>query len=201
MAGSLVQQVYGRNNSVRKYFSTFSIARLLKVDPGSIANWIDQGRLKAHRTPGGHRRVTNADLREFLQKQEIPLPPEIDNRASCVLLVEEDRAIAEEICAQIQKAHPACQVMHARSAFLAGEAIATHPVNVMIIDLKTAGIDGIEICKHVKSQPPTCHIQIVGLAGAEDQPEAMVKSGAKACLATPLDMPQLLAEIATCLKT
>jgi hypothetical protein len=58
--------------------STFAIAEMLHVDPGSVANWIDQDLLKAHRTPGGHRRVAIEDLVQFLRKHKMPVPPELD---------------------------------------------------------------------------------------------------------------------------
>ena len=67
---------------MNRNYSTFSIAKLLQVDPGSIANWIDQGLLKAHRTPGGHRRVGEADLRTFLASQQMPVP-EDETRFCC----------------------------------------------------------------------------------------------------------------------
>ena len=38
--------------TVAKNLSTFAIAEMLHVDPGSVANWIDQKLLKAYRTPG-----------------------------------------------------------------------------------------------------------------------------------------------------
>ena len=61
-----------------KNLSTFAIAEMLHVDPGSVANWIDQGLLKAHRTPGGHRRVASEDLVMFLREHKMPIPAELD---------------------------------------------------------------------------------------------------------------------------
>ena len=61
-----------------KTLSTFAIAKMLYVDPGSVANWIDRGMLVAHRTPGGHRRVATEDLVTFLRDHKMPIPGELN---------------------------------------------------------------------------------------------------------------------------
>ena len=56
--------------------STFKIAHLLHVNPSSVANWVDQGLLLAHRTPGGHRRFRESEVRSMLAQltSEATLP-------------------------------------------------------------------------------------------------------------------------------
>jgi CheY-like chemotaxis protein len=68
------------------------VARMCQVTPATVANWIDQGHLKGTRTPTGHRRVTSGDLVDFLQRHEIPVPPELaqDVPRDTVVLVEDD---------------------------------------------------------------------------------------------------------------
>ena len=58
----------------KRNLSTFAVASLLEVDPGSVVNWVDEGMLKAHRTPGGHRRVAREDLLAFLREHKMPIP-------------------------------------------------------------------------------------------------------------------------------
>ncbi|MCB9556389.1 MAG: helix-turn-helix domain-containing protein [Deltaproteobacteria bacterium] len=60
-----------------RVYSSPQIAGLIGVDPSSINRWIDAGRLPAHRTLGGHRRVTARDLRSFLQSNQLPIPHEL----------------------------------------------------------------------------------------------------------------------------
>jgi excisionase family DNA binding protein len=70
---------------MKRYYSSRDVAFLIKSDPSSVNRWIDSGKLKAHRTPGGHRRVNPADLLEFLEQHGMPIPAEL--RASCVILI------------------------------------------------------------------------------------------------------------------
>ena len=58
-----------------------------------MANWIDQGHLKGHRTPTGRRRVVVDDLTAFLRAHGMPVPPELMGAPVArpvVVLVEDD---------------------------------------------------------------------------------------------------------------
>ncbi|MGK0347351.1 MAG: excisionase family DNA binding protein, partial [Myxococcota bacterium] len=44
------------------------------VSLGTVANWVDSGRLPAHRTPGGHRRIGSVDLRMFADALDYAVP-------------------------------------------------------------------------------------------------------------------------------
>ncbi|MBN2407060.1 MAG: helix-turn-helix domain-containing protein [Elusimicrobia bacterium] len=61
----------------RKPYTTFDIAKMLHVYSGTVARWIDDGKITAYVTPGGHRRVNGKDLKKFLMEYNMPIPPEI----------------------------------------------------------------------------------------------------------------------------
>ncbi len=77
------------------FLGTQRVARLCQVTPATVAHWIDQGHLKGHRTPTGHRRVAVEDLVEFLRDHGMPVPPEFENiepvvMRDAVVVVEDD---------------------------------------------------------------------------------------------------------------
>lgn len=47
--------------------TTKNVAKVLGVSESSVKRWIDDGLLKAEKTPGGHRRVSVSDLDQFIQ--------------------------------------------------------------------------------------------------------------------------------------
>lgn len=53
--------------------TTHDVARLVQVDASTVSKWIDQGKLKAFRTPGGHRRIRQEDFDAFLVQFQIPI--------------------------------------------------------------------------------------------------------------------------------
>lgn len=42
------------------------VAAMFRVDPKTVARWAKSGRLSAIRTPGGHRRFREAEVRSYL---------------------------------------------------------------------------------------------------------------------------------------
>jgi excisionase family DNA binding protein len=42
------------------------VASLFRVDPKTVTRWAKAGRLNSIRTPGGHRRFRESEVREFL---------------------------------------------------------------------------------------------------------------------------------------
>src|SRR2546428_336908 len=64
---------WGSVNSPRtkRYWGTQRVARVCQVSPATVANWIDQGLLKGHKTPTGRRRVESDDLAAFLRAHEM----------------------------------------------------------------------------------------------------------------------------------
>lgn len=180
-----------------KNFSTFAIAQLLQVDPGSIANWIDQGLLRAHRTPGGHRRVAQEDLLKFLHDHKMPIPASLQAPPRRVLVVDDEPAIAEMICQAIAAAHPDYEVAQAHDGFEAGTKIAMLRPDVVVLDLRMPGMDGYEVCRVIKSQPAISHAQVLAMTPfpLQENEKSLLECGARVCLSKPLDMEILLREI------
>lgn len=42
------------------------VAAMLRVDPKTVTRWAAQGKLASIRTPGGHRRYSEAEVRGYL---------------------------------------------------------------------------------------------------------------------------------------
>src|SRR5436309_15999185 len=76
----------------KRYWGTQRVARVCQVSPATVANWIDQGLLKGHKTPTGRRRVEAEDLTAFLKAHEMGVPPEVGGRngADGVVVVDDD---------------------------------------------------------------------------------------------------------------
>ena len=51
------------------------VAALLRVDPKTVTRWARGGKLSSIRTPGGHRRYSESEVRGFLNSwQGVSLP-------------------------------------------------------------------------------------------------------------------------------
>jgi excisionase family DNA binding protein len=180
-----------------KNLSTFAIAEMLNVDPGSVANWIDQGLLKAHRTPGGHRRVAAEDLVEFLRKHKMPIPPEVQTRPTRVLVVDDEPSVTQLIAKTVKARHPDFEVLEAHDAFRAGTIVATLRPDMVILDLRMPVMDGFEVCRLIKANCAGRQTEVIAVTAypSPENERRILDCGARVCLPKPLDMDVLLREI------
>jgi len=90
-----------------KFLGTLRIARMCQVTPATVAHWIDQGYLKGHRTPTGHRRVDSEDLVAFLRDHQMPVPPELESEVpeakEAIVVVEDDKHYGKLLVRAIQQ--------------------------------------------------------------------------------------------------
>ncbi len=186
-----------------KNLSTFAVAEMLHVDPGSVANWVDQGLLKAHRTPGGHRRVSASDLVIFLREHKMPIPETLEPAPTRVLVVDDEPAIAELVSEAIRAAHPDFDVQVANDGFKAGTILSTMIPDLVVLDLMMPGLDGFEVCKLIKTQDSTKHTEVIAMTGfpSQENVDRIVSCGARACLAKPLEIAELIAEVDSAIST
>ncbi len=54
------------------------LAKICQVDPKTVHNWVDRGKLKAFRTPGRHLRFNRSDVATFLREHGFPVPAELE---------------------------------------------------------------------------------------------------------------------------
>jgi MerR family transcriptional regulator, light-induced transcriptional regulator len=50
-----------------RFYRSGELARLLHVDDSTVKRWADRGLIGCYRTPGGHRKFTAHQIREFIQ--------------------------------------------------------------------------------------------------------------------------------------
>ena len=50
------------------------VAALFRVDPKTVTRWAAAGRIGSIRTPGGHRRFRESEVRALLQGDDLTVP-------------------------------------------------------------------------------------------------------------------------------
>ena len=59
----------GTSSPMPDFYSVAKVADVLDVCPKTVRNWIDRGELHAYRPGGRQYRISEADLRAFLEKR------------------------------------------------------------------------------------------------------------------------------------
>lgn len=58
----------------RRHYTTGEVALICMVSVKLVNKWVDSGKLKGYRIPGGgHRRVTQEALSRFLKENNMPM--------------------------------------------------------------------------------------------------------------------------------
>jgi excisionase family DNA binding protein len=50
------------------------VASLFRVDPKTVTRWASAGRIGSIRTPGGHRRFRESEVRALLRGEDVAVP-------------------------------------------------------------------------------------------------------------------------------
>lgn len=180
----------------RKTFSTFDIAKLCDVYPTTVANWIDEGKLNAFSTPGGHRRVNGRDLLEFLKKHKMPVPDELLPQKSSsrkkILIVDDDPRILKSIATILKKKRGKDKVYTAADGFEAGQAIIKFEPDLVILDIMLPGLNGFKVCESIRQKNK--QIKIIAITGydTEENKNKILSAGADAYFSKPLEIQKLL---------
>ena len=119
---------------MQRFYTTFEASRLLGVSLPTIVNWIKARRLKAHRTPGGHRRIGREDLAAFIVRHGMPMPPELDGalpERRRALIVAAGGPVREGLARQLVGAGYAIE--QASPGFAAGAAAARFEPDVLVV--------------------------------------------------------------------
>jgi len=112
------------------------------------------------------------------------------------VLVVEDNAIDRKLAGMVltTSGHAVTETTSAEAAI---EAIATNDYDVILLDLRLPGADGLAFVRQMKSNPGTERIPIVAVtAYAEQYPRGdLLAAGCDACIVKPIDTRQLSREI------
>lgn len=173
-------------------FTTMEVGRMLGVNYTTVNNWIRAGKLPAYQTPGGHRRIMEDELREFLSKFGMPAPPELNDRPR-ILIVDDEASYLNMLKRWFERYtdyNVSATGNSVEALLIAGEEKPA----LMLLDILMPGMDGVEVCKMIKSRPGTRVIKVIGISGKADAEtrKELIAAGALECLDKSLAMPELM---------
>jgi DNA-binding response OmpR family regulator len=117
-----------------------------------------------------------------------------------ILVVEDDRDIGELVTRYLEKAGFAVDLIASGREALA--AIRERPPDLMVLDLMLPHVDGLEICRLVRSNEATAGLPIVMLTARAEESERIVglEIGADDYMAKPFSPNELVARVRALLR-
>jgi excisionase family DNA binding protein len=196
-----VSENRNQDGRANRFLTSAEVAEHVGVSARTVSNWIRDGHLRAHRTPGGHARVGSEDLRHFLDERGIrPLPTPAPHPAASpnpervrILFIDDDENL-HEIIREVLEAN-GFEVQTARHGFLAGYLIAHFRPRAIVLDLMMPGLDGFEVLSLLRQRPEARALPVIActsMRGADVESRAR-EAGFAAYVKKPLDFRNLVA--------
>lgn len=182
-------------------YTTHDIAKFCDVYPSSVVHWINGGKLRTYQTAGGHHRVTREDLIDFLRSLNMRLPDELIARKR-ILVVDDDVELARVIARAFSR-RPECEVETCGDGINALIRIGQEPPDLVILDVVMPKMDGIQVCRVLKSQPNTQGVKIIAVSGKKlpFSEKKLVDIKVDAFFRKPLDLKELVERACELLRT
>jgi CheY-like chemotaxis protein len=183
--------------AAKTIYTTHDVSRLLHVNPRSVINWIEQDLLQSFRTPGGHRRIRHDDLLSFLRKHQIPIPSVLIGENFSILIVEHEDELRRSLTKHFEQPG-GYKIMTASDGISALIEVGRTKPDVMILDMRIPGVDGLEVCRRIKEDRSN-KTSIIAI-GAQGEETKVLQAGADAYLVKPVDPGQINAEVKKLVK-
>ena len=158
---------------------------MLEVSPAAIKKWIQQGKLAAFRTPGGHFRILVDEFERFQRTHGFGAD---GGQPLRVLVVDDQPDVAEAIAASLRAVHPRARIETAANGFEGLLKVGTLRPDVLLLDLGIPEMDGFEVCRQIKRDPVIRGTKVVVMTDRSlaEEPRAM-EAGADGILSRPFE--------------
>ncbi len=212
-----------------KPLTTFEVSRICGVVHSTVSNWVDDGKLPAFKTPGGHRRVKKEALLLFLKLHQIPISEEIlqalqggtepkepetfgkaagstagEPQARKILIIEDDESISEILYQILILNFKNAQVFRAMDGFEAGKIMARETPHLVILDLILPGMDGFRVLRSIREDAKLAGTRIIAVTGydeSENRERILQAGGVDGFLVKPIDVDTFKSKVRSLLYT
>ena len=156
---------------IKNTLTTYDIAQYAQVTPRTVIQWINEGKLKAYRTPGNHSRVSFEEFIGFLKKYNMPVPNEllaeqVPERKS-VLIVDDDVSMVDSIRRLLFR-EGVYDLETAYDGFEAGEKFTKKTPHLIILDLNMPGVNGYQLTERIRQEYKNKDVKIL-IVSAENE--------------------------------
>jgi excisionase family DNA binding protein len=186
----------------KRTYTTFEVGEICSVYPTTVINWVNQKKLPAFVTPGGHRRIRREDLVEFLKKYNFPTPVELLGSRRRILIVDDDVAFARMLMKAFERHNDQFDTQVIHNGIEALVALGKKPPDLVLLDVVMPIVDGSTVCATLRANPDTRHIRIIAMTGKRlpDETTKFIRSKSDGLYRKPFDPSSIVRRAAEVLK-
>jgi len=151
-----------------KYLSTRQAAEALNVSLRTVQLWVENGALKAWKTEGGHRRILNESVKEFLQRRE-SVKSAGDKEELVMVMVDDDREILDSYSLSIALTGLPVKLITALNGYEGLLLIGKHNPDIIMTDLMMPTMDGYEMLNAINADDDMNNSEIIVVTALNKQ--------------------------------
>jgi CheY-like chemotaxis protein len=159
-----------------------------------VKKWIGQAKLHAVRTPGRHFRIPVEEFQRFRAAYHFPVEPE---HAPRILVVDDSPLVVDLVMDTLRELRPGAKLEGAFNGYEGLLKVGTFCPDLLVLDLRMPGLDGLEVCRRIKANPATRTTQILVITAFAEKgtAEEARRAGADGFLGKPLRLEDLRAQV------
>lgn len=169
--------------------TTREAAVLLGVSLRTAQLWVEEGALRAWKTPGGHRRIIRSSVDDLLRSRGAVFP-----KQKYEILAVEDEPILRRLYQAKLGAVAEASLRVAENGYEGLMRIGEQRPDLLITDLMMPGMDGFELLRTLREMPDLASMRIIVVTSLDDD-EIAARGGLPQGVALfhkPVSLPQLL---------
>lgn len=180
------------------FCTTREAAEALGICVRTAQLWVEQGRLRAWKTPGGHRRILRESVDALSRSRE--LEDGVALGAFDVLIVDHERSPRRILQSKVAAISPEISVRTADNGATALLMIGEHQPHVLITVPVMPGLGGVHLLNALTASLRLRPVQIIvttGLSAGEISAHGALPAGA-VTFHKPIQTPLLVAMVRAC---
>ena len=176
-----------------RVYTTVDLAKVCKVSIRTVIRWVDEGKLTSFRTPGGHRRVREADLVKFLDRYQIPFSVKPRGEKKTILVVENKRFLEGLLKQILRRSSDTHEIVVARDLYESGIKIGLLHPDLVILGTVPKGQEIVKFCRSLRKIPEAKRTKIIVLNEKvpEGRMQELVSLGVQAVIDKPYTIDDL----------
>jgi excisionase family DNA binding protein len=176
-----------------RVYTTVDLAKVCKVSLRTAIRWVDEGKLTSFRTPGGHRRVREADLLKFLDRYQIPFSVKPSAEKKRILVVETKRLLEGLLRQILRRSSDTHEIVVAKDLYESGVKIGLLQPDLVIFGTIPKGQEIVKFCRSLRKIPETKSTKIIVLSEkiAGNRMQELLSLGVQAVIDKPYTIEDL----------
>ena len=166
---------------MEKRYKTKDLCEMFNVTRETISNWVQEGKVKACKTAGGHLRFEKNRINDFAAECKLKIKKHGPRRFR-VLIVDDQESLLKVLRNMFEVKTKCIDVETAVNGVDAGIKIADLLPDLIILDAMMPGMKGLDVLKTMKSIDKFRKIKVIAYTAYPEEAEKMLKAGADRAL-------------------